>query len=268
MSSKATILQQLEEGKAMPRNTGVRGAMGIALLASAMIFAFGALLSVNAGSKTDSDQVSASELLQQARENREVFSDGFVGFRSKLTVRVDGTLMRGTCTFRMPDQLEVAMEDGQLPEAVEATIRSMLMHRVPSDSDSTDEGVGYAAMDADPLGRHIMLADAYRSAYRIRDRQILKVSRGFGDDSRLVLNVMETVTTATGRYLPRHVFAVRFDSETGAIQEAWSYLSKFQWFGGEYLPLSRQVIRAGEGDADATLIEWDDLELLEQVSGD
>ena len=66
--------------------------MGIALLASAMIFAFGALLSVNAGSKTDSDQVSAGELLQQARENREVFSDGFVGFRSKLTVRVDGTL--------------------------------------------------------------------------------------------------------------------------------------------------------------------------------
>lgn len=268
MSSNANFLQQLEQGETTPRNAGVRGAMGIALLASAMIFAFGALLSVNAGNRAETDQVSASELLQQSRENREVFSDGFVGFRSALSVRVDGILMRGTCTFRMPDRLEVDMEDGKLPEAVEATIRSMLMHRVPSDRDSSDEGVGYAAVDADPLGRQIMLADSYRSAYRIRDRQILKVSRGFGDNSRLVLNVMETETTASGRYLPRHVFAVRFDQETGAIQEAWSYLSKFQRIGGDYLPLSRQVIRAGKGDTGATLIEWEDVELLGAESSD
>lgn len=268
MSSNANILQQLEQSKTTPRNAGVRGAIGIALLASAMIFVFGALLSVNASNRAETDQVTAGELLQQARENREVFSEGFVGFRSTLSVRVDGTLMRGTCTFRMPDRLEVEMDDGKLPEAVEATIRSMLMHRVPSDRDSTDEAVGYAAADADPMGRQIMMADSYRSAYRIRDRQILKVSRGFGDNSRLVLNVMETETTVSGRYLPRHVFAVRFDQETGAIQEAWSYLSKFQLLGGDYLPLSRHVIRAGEGDTSATLIEWEDVELLDAEPSD
>ncbi len=268
MSTEAIQLQQLKQSKAAFRHSGVQGAIGIALLAAAMVFGFGALLSVNAGSRTDGDQVSASELLQQARENREVFSDSFVGFRSRLTVRVDGTLNHGVSTFRMPDRLEVEMEEGNLPDAVEATIRSMLMHRVPSDRDSTDEGVGYAAVDADPLGRQIMLADSYRSAYRIRDRQILKVSRGFGDNSRLVLNVMETETTVTGRYLPRHVFAVRFDSKTGAIQEAWSYLSKFQRRGGEYLPLSRQVIRAGQSDTGAMLIEWDDIELLDGLFGD
>ena len=268
MSTEATQLQQLKQSKAASRHSSVQGAIGIALLASAMIFGFGALLSVNAGGRTDADQVSASELLQQARENREVFSDSFVGFRSRLTVRVDGTLSHGVCTFRMPDRLEVEMDEGKLPDSVEATIRSMLMHRVPSDRDSTDEGVGYAAADADPLGRQIMLADSYRSAYRIRDRQILKVSRGFGDNSRLVLNVTETETTVTGRYLPRHVFAVRFDSETDSIQEAWSYLSEFQRLGGEYLPLSRKVIRAGHGDTDAMLIEWDEVELLEEASGD
>ena len=238
MSSNENVLQKFEQGKTAPRSAGVRGATAIALLASALIFGLGALLSVNAGSRTEADQMTASELLQQARENREVFSDGFEGFRSDLSVRVDGALMHGTCTFRMPDRLEVEMEDGKLPEEVEATIRSMLMHRVPSDRRSTDEAVGYAAMDADPMGRRIMMADSYRSAYRIRDRQILKVSRGFGDNSRLVLNVMETETTASGRYLPRHVFAVRFDQATGAIQEAWSYLSKFQRIGGDYLPLS------------------------------
>ena len=74
---------------------------------------------------------------------------------------------------------------------------------------------------------------------------------------------METETTVSGRYLPRHVFAVRFDEETGAVQEAWSYLSKFQRLGSDYLPLSRQVIRAGQGDTSAMLIEWDDIELLD-----
>ncbi|MDE0110372.1 MAG: DUF3386 family protein [Bryobacterales bacterium] len=268
MSPNTNILRQLEQRRPTPRKAGLRGAIGIALLASAMIYAFGALLSVNAGSRAATDQVTAGELLQQARENREVFSEGFVGFRSTLSVRVDGTLMRGTCTFRMPDRLEVDVEDGKIPEAVEATIRSMLMHRVPSDRDSTDEAVGYAAMDSDPMGRQIAMADSYRSVYRIRDGQILKVSRGFGDNSRLVLNVMETETTVSGRYLPRHVFAVRFDEETGAIREAWSYLSKFQRLGGEYLPLSRQVVRAGTGDTGATLIEWEDVELLDAESSD
>ena len=268
MSDKANHLQHLIRHKAASGSRGVQGAVGIAMLAAAIVFGFGALLSVSAGSRADTDEVSARELLQQARANREVFSTGFAGFTSRLTVRIDGGLSHGVFTFRMPDQLEIEMDEGELPEAVKRDIRSMLMHRVASDSDAAEEGVGYAAADANPLGRHIMMADSYRSAYRIRDRQILKVSRSFGDNSRIVLNVMETETTVTGRYLPKHVFAVRFDRETGELQEAWSYRSEFQRFGGEYLPLSRQVVSAGKGDTSAMLIEWDAPELLEQVPTD
>ena len=189
------------------------------MLAAAIVFGFGALLSVSAGSRADTDEVSARELLQQARANREVFSKGFAGFTSRLAVRIDGGLSHGVFTFRMPDQLEIKMDEGELPEAVKRDIRSMLMHRVASDSDAAEEGVGYAAADADPLGRHIMMADSYRSAYRIRDRQILKVSRSFGGQQPC-RSERHGNRNHRDRTLPAEACLRRaVDRETGELQE-------------------------------------------------
>lgn len=239
---------------------GVFAALGIAFAASAVLLITSILPSILAGERRSADSVSAARLLQQARENREVFSTDFPGFKSELAVRLDGTAYRGRCRFRPPGELEIEIPGGDLPDSVTRTVRSMLMHRVPSERTSA-EAAAYGEPDEHSLGRKIVLADSYKSVYRIRDARILQVERRLSDFRR-VLTVLETETTDSGRYLPRHVFAVVFDNGSGAVREAWTYINRFQQVDGEYLPLSRHVIRSGAGRTSTLLIEWREIELL------
>ena len=241
-----------------------KSVLGLALAALTMFAATGAMPLAAAGQNGQADAVSARDLLQQARENREVFTKDFHGFRSKLTVRIDGKAHHGTCLFRVPGTLEIALNGGKAPSVVEAAVRNMLMHRVPSSTTVTAEA-RYGAPDAHSLGRRVLLDDKYQSTYRIKDRQILEVDRKLSEFRR-VLTVLETKKTASGRYLPRHVFAVVFDNDSGSVREAWTYITRFQEVGGNYLPHSRHVLRTGEGRNSTLLIEWRDIELLEDAN--
>ncbi len=239
-------------------------ASGLALASFVIVAVTGALPPAIAGQNGQSDAVSASDLLQQARKNREVFTKDFHGFRSKLTVRLDGEAHHGTCLFRVPGTLEIALNGGKAPSVVEAAVRNMLMHRVPSSTTVTTKA-RYGEPDAHSLGRKVLLDDKYQSTYRIKDRQILQVDRTL-PEFRRVLTVLETRTAASGRYLPRHVFAVVVDNDSGAIREAWTYITRFQEIGSNYLPHSRHVIRTGKGRSSTLLIEWHNIELLKEAS--
>lgn len=243
---------------------GAKSLVGWALASLAIVAATGVLPPMASGQNGQLDAVSAADLLQQARKNREVFTKDFRGFRSRLTVRMDGKVHHGTCLFRVPGTLEIALNGGKAPSVVQAAVRNMLMHRVPSSTAVTTEA-RYGAPDAHSLGREVLLDDKYQSAYRIKDRQILEVDRKLSDFRR-VLTVLETRKTASGRYLPRHVFAVVFDNDSGSVREAWTYITRFQEAGGNYLPHSRHVLRTGEGRNSTLLIEWHDIELLEEAS--
>ena len=239
---------------------GVLTALGISLASSLILLITSILPSVFADEKPAGESVSAAQLLQQCRDNREVLSKDFPGFTSELVVRLDGTVYRGTCLFRPPGDLEIKATEGKMPDLVTRTVRSMLMHRVPSDRTSI-QAATYGDPDEHSLGRKIVLADSYKSVYRIRDERILQVDRRLSDFRR-VLTVLETETTDADRYLPRHVFAVVLDNDTGAIREAWTYINKFQRVAGEHLPLSRHVIRSRAGLVTALLIEWHKIQLL------
>lgn len=246
------------------RRRGAQSLLGWALASLAVLAATGALPPMASGQNGQFDAVSAADLLQQARKNREVFTKDFQGFRSKLTVRMDGKAHHGTCLFRVPGTPEIALNGGKAPSVVQAAVRNMLMHRVPSSTAVTTEA-RYGARDAHSLGREVLLDDKYQSAYRIKDRQILEVDRKLSDFRR-VLTVLETRKTASGRYLPRHVFAVVFDNDSGSVREAWTYITRFQEVGGNYLPHSRHVLRTGKGRNSTLLIEWHDIELLAEAN--
>lgn len=261
---KANRMQRLMSWLHDHYSPGVLQSVALALVAAAFLFAAGYFQSVAADKRVAADDVTAAELLQQARDNREVLSETFPGFRSKLTVRFEGQIYRGICSFRLPGNLQVTMQDDEVPPGITATVHSMLMHRAPS-SRTSPQAARYGQVDESPLGREILLSDRHESAYRIRGRQIIQVDRRLSDP-RFVLTVLETQATESGRYLPRHVFAVRFDPGTGAVREAWTYISEFQEVEGEYLPKSRQVIRTDQGQTTALLIEWSDIEFLEPES--
>lgn len=206
---------------------------------------------------------TASELLAAARQNRETLSPNFAGFRSGLVVHKDGTLHEGRMHFRPPITLEVEFDDVEVRKAAKRTIRSMLSHRMPTraEGSAAQERVTFGGEDLHALGRKVFLGDDLDSSYRIRDHRILEVDRRMQDE-RLVITVMETEETASGKYLPTHFFVVNYDRSTGAVLHSAAYRDAYGAVGGEYLPLSRQVASTVEGRTEVLRIEWRDLELL------
>ncbi len=171
--------------------------------------------------------------------------------------------------FRPPITLEVELEDADVRKSVKGTLRSLLSHRMASNrsSGSEKETITLADKDRHPLGRRIFLGDQQSSSYRIGDNRILEVDRNM-DDSRLLITVMETQETHSGRYLPTHVFVAVFDKATGSVKQSTAFTDVYQEVGGDFLPRSRTVVRASDGRTEMLLIEWEEIDLLSPVGTD
>lgn len=213
--------------------------------------------------------LEAVDLLERARAHRETFSADFAGFRSKLVVHMDGEVHEGWMKFRPPVTLEVEFGDDEVRKTVKGTVRSLLSHRMPPkrSAKATQDSIAYADKDPHPLGRRIALDDKYGSTYRIRDNRILEVDRNT-KDYRLLISVIETRTTRFGKYLPTHFFVATFDKDSGRVKQSSAYSDFYQEIGGEYLPLSRQIISTAVGQTETLLVEWEEIELLSPVTTD
>ena len=247
----------------------VRAIRRIAGAAPPSAIAICLLAPVSSRAQAPGGEQAAEALLDEARKNRETLSKEFPGFRSKLIVHKDGEVHEGRMHFKPPITLEVEFEDADVRKRVKSTVRSLLSHRMASNesSGSKKETITFAEKDRHPLGRRIFLGDTYGSSYRIRDNRILEVDRNM-DDSRLLITVMETQVTPSGKYLPTHVFVAVFDKATGSVQHSVALADVYQEVGGDFLPRSRKVVRAADGRTETLLIEWEEMQLLSLVSTD
>lgn len=203
---------------------------------------------------------SSSELLREARLNREVLSGDFPGFRSRLRVHVDGAVHEGTMLFKPPITLELGLGDAELAKEVKRTVRSLLSHRMPSQR-GDQEKTRLGAADSHPLGRRVLLGDKYDSSYRIRNDRILEVDRQMPGE-RLVITVLDTMETESGRYLPTSFLVALFDADTGGLISASAYTDAYQQAGPDYVPKSRRIVNAENGRTRMLQVEWIDLQLL------
>ena len=205
----------------------------------------------------------ASALLEAAREHREVFHEDFPGCRSDLLIHVDGEAHRGSMLFKPPITLEVQLDNKELRKEVKRTIKSMLSHRMASnDSSRQKKPVAFGPEDHHPLGRKILIGDKYSSSYRIHDNQILEVDRQM-DEKRLLISVLDTEKTTTGRYLSRHFFVTVFDRASGSVKSASAYTDAYQKLGNSYFPKSRRIVSAEKGKTRTLKIDWLDVQLLQ-----
>lgn len=207
----------------------------------------------------------ASALLEAAREHREVFHEDFPGCRSDLLIHVDGAVHRGSMLFKPPITLEVQLDDKELRKEVKRTIKSMLSHRMaPNDSPQRKKPVAFGPEDHHPLGRKILIGDKYSSSYRIHDDQILEVDRQM-DEKRLLISVLDTEKTPTGRYLPRHFFVTVFDRASGSVESASAYTDAYQKLENSFFPKSRRIVSTKKGKIRTLQIDWLTAQLLEDT---
>ncbi|HZP82371.1 MAG TPA: DUF3386 family protein [Chthonomonadaceae bacterium] len=213
---------------------------------------------------------AAYALLKQAHDCRETFGKDFPGLTAEVVYNDNGRTATGTLTYTVSAGVKLTLAG--LPEEsaqwAREQISSVLGHRRGGDFAKGDGRypLAFAAEDHSPLGRKIVLNDALQSSYRVREKQVVEVTRTMGDE-RFTITVMETLPVEGGRYLPRHFSVTYFDAQTGAIRRVQQFTDAYQKVKNVWLPVSRRVVTAEKGTFTVRQIEFRNPRLLTTSAG-
>lgn len=206
------------------------------------------------------EELSAAELLAQAREHRAIWND-FPGFASALRVETSAGVAEGRIVVDAGGGVELQGFDGFNTEEVLPRLRSLVSHRF--DSGAADTDVSYVAEEGfSPAGRLIRFDhdEELKSAYRIRDDVISEVNRQAGD-SKFRISVLDVYRNPEGRYLPS-VYQVSFWSvESSALTASETHENTWVRHGQFDLPENVFVLRATPAGTTTLRIAFSEHEL-------
>ncbi|MBI1902029.1 MAG: DUF3386 family protein [Planctomycetia bacterium] len=207
------------------------------------------------------EKLTAAQMLRAAREGRAVWND-FPGFESDVTLYESGKTQKGRLVVSADGEVKLAAFELAKDSRVEATLRSLVGHRLPGGETSDD--VSFADEKTDhPLGRLIKLDydSQMASAYRIRDDVIHEVNRQLEGGGRFTISVFEVHRNAEGKYLPQ-TYTVSFWNKDGTLrstsvtQERWVRVSAFD------LPKSHDSVTTGKDQHANVRMEFSNHKLL------
>jgi hypothetical protein len=190
----------------------------------------------------------ATKLLAEARAARAQWQD-FPGFAGDIEVNFDGQLHRGTVHVEANGKVMLDRLDPAAETWARRTLASVVTHRLDN-SASRNTPCAFADDQRDhPLGRRIrVLNDELHSSYRIRDRQIMVVSREM-EGSRFTISMQENRTNAEGKFLPISYVVNFWDAKTGQLQRSEAHFQSWTRVGPYDLPATVRVVTASSESA-------------------
>ncbi|MEW6129642.1 MAG: DUF3386 family protein [Acidobacteriota bacterium] len=206
----------------------------------------------------------AYALLKKAHDARQTFPQNFRGFAADFTFNDNGRITKGTLLYSDAKGVEVKI-DGLSEEAkewVNDQLSSMLAHRRGGDFAKGDGRypLTFGEDDKNPLGRLLQLNDSMKSSYRVRDGQTVEVTRTMAGD-KFTITVLETTLTEGGKFLPKHFTVTYFDAKTGQLKRTEMFTDAYANTSGLWVPASRRIIRAENGQVTARIIEISNVRL-------
>jgi len=215
-----------------------------------------------AKTRPTSKQLTAAELLKDARDGRAVWSN-FPGFEADVTLFAEGSERTGKISVAADGSVSLSGIGLKDEKSVLATLRSLTGHRLPGGE--SDDNVSFADEQIDhPLGRLIKLDydSAMASAYRIKDGVIREVNRQT-DGGKFTISVFEVHRNPEGKYLPGY-YTVSFWNKDGSLKssstthETWVRVGQFD------LPATHASVATGKDDHRNVSMIFSNHKLLEQ----
>jgi len=193
---------------------------------------------------------AAHDLLKAAHDSRATFAGSFSGITADVTFDDNGTEHKGKVVYSTHDDATITVPDLNKEQGdwLEDQVGSVYGHRRGGDFDKGEgkNPITFGPDDHSPIGRQVVLHDGLESSYRIRDKQVVEVTRTMGGQ-RFTITVLETTLTDEGKYLPRQFMVTYFNAKTGAIQQVDAFSDTYAKVDGCWLPTSRRVITAEDG---------------------
>lgn len=209
-----------------------------------------------------SKQLTAAELIKDAREGRAVWSN-FPGFEADVTLYAEGREQHGKIAVAADGAVSLSGIELKEEKGVLGTLRSLTGHRLPGGE--SDDNVSFADEQVDhPLGRLIKLDydSAMASAYRVKDGVIREVNRQT-DGGKFTISVFEVQRNPEGKYLPGY-YTVSFWNKDGSLKssstthETWVRVGQFD------LPATHASVATGKDDHRNVSMTFSNHKLLEK----
>ncbi len=200
----------------------------------------------------------AYDLLKEAHDARQVWPVDFSGFNAEVVFNDNGKVIVGKLSYEQKSGvvLNVGEIDPESKTWLVNQLNSLLSHRRGGDFAKRDGAnpITFGDDDKSPIGRLVILNDALKSSYRVRDGKVVDVTRTIAGE-RFTISVLETTPVENGKYLPHHFTVTYFDAKTGALKRTESFSDTHSKVSDIWFPTQRRVIRADNGVITARVIE-------------
>ncbi|MDG2991547.1 DUF3386 domain-containing protein [Candidatus Synechococcus calcipolaris G9] len=210
------------------------------------------------------EALDAQTLFRSAYENRYTWDADFPGFRADVTL-IDGEkTYQGQAQVDADYTVEVSgIDDADVQESLYNQLRDVVVHRKRNSFEAAHGKNSFSLGDRDSSQavEIRVQGDAMGSNYKVRDNQIVFVSRVMG---RIAFAITHRQALDTGSgYISTNYVAVFRNPETQEIVRQMDFEDTYIPVGDYYL-MSRQVVRSNEqGKVSTSDIRYDNLQLLE-----
>ncbi len=191
---------------------------------------------------------SAKDLFQAAYENRYTWDEHFPGFAADFTLLLDGVTYTGQATIRPDLTIAVETADPKAQEWLYNQMKDVVVHRKRSsfeaaharhtfsfDGDADDSGAMPVTVSGDAMG----------SNYKLRDSQVVQVSRTMGRVA-FTINHLAKIDTSNG-YISTVYNAVFKNAQTDEITRQSKFEDTYEEYAG-YWVMTKQVVQSREGE--------------------
>ncbi|WP_218080174.1 DUF3386 domain-containing protein [Anthocerotibacter panamensis] len=211
---------------------------------------------------TQTVATDARDLFKAAYENRYTWDSSFPGYSAGFTLELDGVTHTGQVTITAGLQVEVQTEDPKAQEWLRNQLKDVVVHRKRSYFEES-HGNHTFAFDGEPdsTGAQAILVggDAMGSHYKVRDQQVVMVSRVMGRVA-FTINHLEKLDTGNG-YISTDYNAVFTNPKDGQVVRQVRFQDFYTPFDGHYL-MTKQIVSGTEmGQKKYTAIEFTNIRL-------
>ena len=210
------------------------------------------------------DDPAAREVLRRAFGSTYRWSAAFKGFSARLCVEEAGRTVDGSASVILPESITVSLSDPDLQTWAEGQVGMMAVHRGHRTFEEADgrHTLTLDEEDGHPLGRLLHIrGDGMNSRYRIAGDRIRQINRSMGP-VRFTINVEDSLTTPDGRHLTTRYTVYYFQPTDGSIKQVDSITDRHAVVDGVYLPGTRRIINAENGEVRVRVMTFSDHKLL------
>lgn len=199
-------------------------------------------------------QESARELFRAAYENRYTWDAHFPGFEADCTLLLNGETHSSKVSIQPDLSVSVETADPKVQEWLTNQMKDVVTHRKRSDF---EQAHGKHRFDydgeTDETGAVPVTVggDAMGSNYKLRDNQVVQVSRVMGRVA-FTINHLAKLDTGSG-YISTAYNAVFKNPQTGDVVRQSKFEDTYEPIVGYYV-MTKQVVHTREGD-NSTLTE-------------